>query len=258
MNKQVLYRDDSFFFLSTSFRYNIKMSGQLKNDDDYNSGSEMKPMELDNVGLENITYNDSFCYAICTLTGFFLPFLSYMDLLTASSVCVASYCSIKNRASMRKSVFEKKTRKIKCVVGGQTIDMLQEKDVSLHFKCKLNLTINYGELLQFIHNEIDDCGNEYKNESKDPYGSIRDGPTRPRFLVMCRYKRGIKSDLNKLMNIRQKYLSFTKETNISKTSNNFIDTLIGESPFVKIVYRSSTKLLKLTDLEEKEIKSRYH
>lgn len=87
------------------------MSGQLKNDNDYNNESELNPMELDNVELEKMTYNNSFCYAICTLTGFFLPFLSYMDLLTASNVCVASYCSIKNTASMRKSVFEKKNTK---------------------------------------------------------------------------------------------------------------------------------------------------
>ena len=218
----------------------------------------MKPMELENIELDYITYNDSFCYTICTLTGFFLPFLSYMDLLTASSVCVSSYCSIKNRASMRKSVFEKKTQKIKSV-GGDRINMLQEKDVSLDFKYKLNSTINYVQLLQYIHDEMNDCGNKYKNVEKCPYNgiNIEDTTIHPRFLVMCRYNRRIKGDLKKLMNIRQKYVSFKKETNISKSSNNFIDKLIGEDPIVLIQYQTSTRILWLSDDKEKDIKSRY-
>ena len=82
--------------------------------------------------------------------------------------------------------------------------MLQKEEVLFDFECKLNLTKNYIQLLKYIRNKNKNCRKEYNNVENNPYNTFHDGHGTtylPRFLVMFRYNRLIKSDLKKLMHL---------------------------------------------------------
>ena len=66
------------------------MSGQLKNDNDYNNESEMKPMELENIELDNFTYNNFFC--LCNLHSYRI--FPSMLVVQGYNFCFKCFCCI--------------------------------------------------------------------------------------------------------------------------------------------------------------------
>ena len=71
---------------------------------------------------------------------------------------------------------------------------------------------------------------------------------------MYRYKRHIKSDIKKPFDIRNKNTTFINVKNVSSSSSKFIDKLIGEPAYIKIVYPTAIQFLSETDNAERDIK----